>query len=73
VPDLIDAAVDRQAGVVDPGVDAAEAFERRRGKLPNLVVDADIDLHRDGLAALLVDVADDLVERLLAARAPAPA
>src|SRR5215213_637520 len=63
-----DLPVDGDARVVDPRVDAAEAFERRLRDAPHVVLPPDIRRDVDGLAALRVYLFDEPAQGLLGAR-----
>jgi hypothetical protein len=67
VGDLVEAAVDGDAGAVDPGVDAAELADGDGGDVLDLLAVGDVALDGDGLAAGGLDGVDDVVEGLLAA------
>src|ERR1051325_5205011 len=65
---LHDSAVDGDARVVDPRVDAPEAFDRHLRDAPHVVLTPDIGDHVDGLAAARVYLFDEAAERLFRAR-----
>src|SRR4051812_6427650 len=65
IGDLVEAAVDGDAGVVDPGVDAAELAEGCVGDVLDLLAVGDVALDGDGLAAGGLDAVGDVVEGLL--------
>ena len=63
-----DGAVDRDAGVVDPGVDPAEPLHRPLAHAGDGVAIAHVGHHREGLPAPRPDLAHQFVERVLVAR-----
>src|SRR5437762_2550128 len=65
---LLDPAIDRDAGVVDPGVESAEALECGLGDLPDLLLIAHVTLNSDSLTAPFLNFLFQIVQRLIAAR-----
>jgi hypothetical protein len=60
---LLDGAVDRHRRVVDPGIETAEAVDRRFGDAPQIIGLRHVGHDRDRLAALGPDLPRELLER----------
>lgn len=68
VADLLKAAVDGDAGIVDPRVDAAEAFDGAAGDVLEVLASADVGDDVDGAAAAGGDFVHDAAEGEFVAR-----